>query len=80
MIELTDDGTMDTVVRCSECGEEMRYNYEPDEGKIKERIEHNWRQGQVFPRTNAEDDAYDAFVDWAIEDATTDHECGQEDS
>lgn len=25
-IELTDDGTMDTVLRCSECGEEMRYS------------------------------------------------------
>ena len=25
-IELTDDGTLDTVVRCSECGAEMRYN------------------------------------------------------
>ena len=25
-IELTDDGSLDTVLRCSECGEEMRYN------------------------------------------------------
>ena len=25
-IHLTDDGTLDTVLRCSECGEEMRYN------------------------------------------------------
>lgn len=28
MIELTDDGTLDTVLRCSVCGEEMRYNYD----------------------------------------------------
>ena len=27
-IELTDDGTLDTVLRCSDCGEEMRYNYD----------------------------------------------------
>ena len=34
MIELTDDGTLDTVLRCSICGEEMRYNY--DGGDIDE--------------------------------------------
>lgn len=28
--DLTDDGTMDTVVACSECGVELRYNYDPD--------------------------------------------------
>lgn len=27
-IYLTDDGTMDTVLRCDRCGEEMRYNYD----------------------------------------------------
>ena len=53
MIYLTDDGTLDTVLRCSECGEEFRYNYASDES------------GQD----------YDAFVDWAIEDATKEHEC-----
>lgn len=25
-IQLIDDGTMDTVLRCSDCGEEMRYS------------------------------------------------------
>lgn len=57
-IELTDDGTLDTVLRCSECGEEMRYTYMPDD----------------VP-TGEEEDAYDAFIAWAIEDATADHEC-----
>lgn len=28
---LMDDGTMDTVIRCDECGEEYRYNYDGDE-------------------------------------------------
>lgn len=28
-IELTDDGTLDTVLRCSECGEEFRGNFDP---------------------------------------------------
>jgi len=27
-VRLTDDGTMDTVLRCDECGEEFRFNYE----------------------------------------------------
>jgi len=27
-IQLTDDGTMDTVLKCSKCGEEMRYNFD----------------------------------------------------
>lgn len=27
MIQLTDDGTLDTVFRCTECGEEMRYTF-----------------------------------------------------
>lgn len=36
MIFLTDDGTLDTVLECSDCGEQMRYNYptamDEDEG------------------------------------------------
>lgn len=59
MIELTDDGTLDTVLRCSDCGEEMRYTY--DHGLDSE-------------------ETYDEFIDWAIEDATYDHECEQEDT
>ncbi len=31
---LGDDGTLDTVIYCSECGEEARYNY--DGGDIDE--------------------------------------------
>jgi len=30
MFTLIDDGTLDTVVRCDSCGEEMRYNYSED--------------------------------------------------
>lgn len=30
-IVLTDDGTLDTVLRCTECGEELRYHCGPDE-------------------------------------------------
>lgn len=63
-IKLTDDGTLDTVLRCSECGEEFRYSYAnsdwPDPGT------------EDAPTLEA---AYDAFVEWAIEDATNEHEC-----
>lgn len=33
---LGDDGTLDTVIYCADCGQEFRFNYEPewqDEGK-----------------------------------------------
>lgn len=58
-IELSDDGTMDTVLRCSECGEVMRYNYDGADD------EQNGRDGYDYAR----------FVEWAIEDATDAHEC-----
>lgn len=63
-IELTDDGTLDTVLRCSECGEEMRYNYAdgPDDDSGTDD-----GTGSIA--------AYDAFVQWAIEDAESEHEC-----
>jgi len=63
-IELTDDGTLDTVLRCSECGEEMRYNYGSSD----------WPDPGIDDAPTFSD-AYDAFIAWAIEDATADHEC-----
>jgi hypothetical protein len=60
-IELTDDGTMDTVLRCTECAEEFRYNYDSSDADI------------VDPDDNG--DKYDEFVAWAIEDATAEHVC-----
>ena len=53
-IVLSDDGTMDTVLCCTECGEEMRYNFDPQPDS---------------------EETYDDFVEWAIEDAESDHEC-----
>jgi hypothetical protein len=29
MFDLTDDGTLDTVLRCRTCGAEVRYTYDP---------------------------------------------------
>lgn len=64
-IELTDDGTLDTVLRCTECGEEMRYNYDP--------------AADDYPIEDAAEDAYDAFVEWAIEDAESEHVCASDE-
>lgn len=71
MIELIDDGTMGTVLRCSECGEEMRYNYDPCE------TEEHARELELEGMTEdgIADQLLDDFVEWAIEDATENHEC-----
>lgn len=85
-IELTDDGTMDTVLRCSECGEEMRYNYDPSgtEERAAELTEEiartnpHWKPNQVSAMVDR--NLYEDFIDWAIEDATADHECAADDA
>ena len=59
MMRLGDDGTLDTVLVCSECGQETRYNYDPE---------------GADPGLTPEC-AYDSFVAWAIEDAEQEHEC-----
>lgn len=67
-IVLSDNGTLDTVLRCEDCGEEFRYNYEVG-----------------APPTDAQEagcapeDTYDDFVQWAIEDAESEHECSADD-
>jgi hypothetical protein len=60
VIVLGDDGTMDTVLCCTKCGAELRYNFEGT--PVEE---------------PAEDLAYDEFVAWAIDDATSEHTCDE---
>ena len=62
---LGDDGTLDTVIVCSECGAEMRFNF--DGGH-----EDTW-DGETD--LDAQERAYDEFVAWAKEQAAEDHEC-----
>ncbi len=87
-IELTDDGTMDTVLRCSDCGEEMRYNY--DNGPEDVRVEyrqgesggywHIFTDGEMFDgvgytsESAAEDGYNDACYQQFIEDSIEDAE------
>ena len=66
-IELSDDGTMDTVLVCSECGEQFRYNF--DGTGLEGGCEHG-----CAPEADCGHE-YERFVEWAIEDATGDHEC-----
>lgn len=60
-MQLGDDGTLDTVIVCSECGEELRYNFDgiDDDGRAE----------------MSDGDAYEAFVTWALEDAGEQHDC-----
>jgi len=59
---LGDDGTLDTVIVCDACGEEIRFNFQYD-GALEAALE---------------TETYDEFVTWAKEDATETHVCGQE--
>lgn len=60
---LGDDGTMDTVIVCGECGEEIRYNYasSADDFDADDR--------------RSDQQRYDDFVDECIADAEDSHEC-----
>ncbi len=60
---LGDDGTMDTVLFCNDCGREERYNFDST---------HN---DDCNPIANGDCDCYGRFVDWATQDAADTHEC-----
>lgn len=74
MFELTDDGTLDTVVRCSDCGEELRYNYDAiddcnDAGGHNGKCHHGLYLHEGCP------DCYSDYVKEICEQTTNDHEC-----
>lgn len=73
MIRLGDDGTMDTVLVCSECGKEMRYIYDPSAD-----FEVNSDPNDSEPSEQNLKAAYDAWLEWVIEDATDSHVCGED--
>lgn len=67
-IELTDDGTLDTVLRCADCGEEFRFNYQTADARPVDEI------GR--PPTEREQQAdYDAWLAECIVDVTAEHTC-----
>ncbi len=78
---LGDDGTFDTVIYCSECGQEQRYNYDAsdqDTSEVESLIEDNMRDLKLS-RQAAKDSVneylYDQWVDWCLEDFESEHEC-----
>lgn len=60
-MRLGDDGTLDTVIVCSDCGEEFRFNFDHD-------LDENATDEQY-------EAAYDEFVAQCKLDAADDHEC-----
>jgi hypothetical protein len=83
---LGDEGTLDTVIVCGECGAELRYNYDDgprdeqdDEDRRAElRISHPIASEQAIELLLGEQ-LYDEFVAWAIEDAEDSHICGEDE-
>lgn len=65
---LTDDGTMDTVVRCEHCSEEVRFNYAMEDAGEPE---------CTHGKSDGCQDCYDEWVEQCCVDAEDDHECGQ---
>lgn len=89
-IELADDGTLDTVLRCSDCGEDMRYSFADDatddaraaelrEAYTRQELQRNPTQPKSWYEDRVEDRVNETLRDeWiagCIEDATADHEC-----
>jgi hypothetical protein len=62
---LGDDGTLDTVIVCNGCGAELRFNY-------------NYDTCDTEDDTRTDDQRYDDFVMWCIDDAAETHECESE--
>ncbi|TXH12001.1 MAG: hypothetical protein E6R03_13685 [Hyphomicrobiaceae bacterium] len=68
-IELMDDGTFDTVLRCDICREEFRYTYAMDLPDWPRSTE----DAQIAQRTD--EAAYDMFVTECIAETEADHIC-----
>lgn len=73
-IQLIDDGTLDTVFQCVDCGEEIRYTWDGA---------HNCEplcngRFQCANLGTGLYGCYEAFVDWALDDADQAHACQQE--
>jgi hypothetical protein len=83
-IELTDDGTMDTVLRCSECGEEFRFNYDcgsddDDDDRIAATIDANPGISTERATELVDEIMYDEFIDQCIAETEAEHECSRDD-
>ena len=60
-IVLADDGTLDTVIECLECGDQFRFTYD------------HWSNG--LEDDSSPVDEYDVFVDECIAEIEAEHVC-----
>lgn len=78
-IELSDDGTMDTVLCCSECGEEFRGNYDSSPDMPDEEDSHTPACASRAPfgecTCGKAENSYDAFIASFIEEVEDEHVC-----
>lgn len=63
-MDLVDDGTLDTVFKCGDCGGEERYNFLEDYAGEEE---------------SDDEREYKHFLEWALSDAEEQHECQNEE-
>lgn len=86
-IRLGDDGTLDTVLVCRQCGAEARYSYDSsprDEQDNADRLEHfaslYWTETTTRLQERVDEQCYREFIDWAIDDFDSEHECEDTDN
>lgn len=83
-IRIGDDGTLDTVLVCRQCGAEARYNHDNDLSEDDYAARLQELADAADPRAHVSDlmrqldrTLYDEFVAWAIEDFDSEHDCSE---
>jgi len=61
MITLIDDGTLDTILKCTDCGEEFRFNFSPED--------------DVLLIKTGDQSPYDQFVEECKQEVIDEHDC-----
>lgn len=69
-IALGDDGSLDTVLKCIECGEEFRFNYQQSDVEDQQGVELSEQERKAD---------YDDWVKSLINETEAEHVCGEED-
>lgn len=74
-IELADDGTMDTVLRCSGCGEEFRFNPEFDDIARDDTGRYIVGNDRYQTEEQAAEAMRDAYIEDIITETEDEHVC-----
>lgn len=84
-ITLSDDGTLDTVLRCDECGDEFRFNWDgapsddDDADELAALADANPTLNERQLQELLDKTLYDEWVDSCICEIESEHECHSED-